>query len=173
MCRDSLLAKGVLKESFECRNRLLTPSNIDRSKLAIYAKEAALFSTGYYSRKLPHTELAKNSRGEEDFSIFDFTNLYAARNASRAIVRKGFPLLLAVVGDSLLEPFWPEGTGCARGFLSALDTAWMIRSWSLQTNPLQVIEERENLYQALVSLSAEDSSLKNSFKNFSMDPRTR
>ena len=33
---------------------------------------------------------------------------------------------------SLLEPFWPDGTGCARGFLSALDAAWMVRSWSLQ-----------------------------------------
>ena len=33
---------------------------------------------------------------------------------------------------SLLEPFWPDGTGCARGFLSALDAAWMLRSWSLQ-----------------------------------------
>ena len=30
------------------------------------------------------------------------------------------------VGDSLLEPFWPEGTGVGRGFLGVLDTAWMI-----------------------------------------------
>ena len=37
-----------------------------------------------------------------------------------------------IILTSLLEPFWPDGTGCARGFLSALDAAWMLRSWSLQ-----------------------------------------
>ena len=77
-----------------------------------------------------------------DLSIFDFTNLYAARNSCRAVVRcvdiwdylqyllylkifaisvrKGFPLLLAVAGDSLLEPFWPDGTGCARSVDSSV-----------------------------------------------------
>ena len=41
-------------------------------------------------------------------------------------------LFLLEILVSLLEPFWPDGTGCARGFLSALDAAWMLRSWSLQ-----------------------------------------
>ena len=39
---------------------------------------------------------------------------------------------ILLILTSLLEPFWPDGTGCARGFLSALDAAWMLRSWSLQ-----------------------------------------
>ena len=39
---------------------------------------------------------------------------------------------------SLLEPFWPDGTGCARGFLSALDAAWMVRSWSLQVTRMAI-----------------------------------
>ena len=112
--KDSLLKKGVLKENFEERTRLLAPNNVDRFNLAVYAKEASLFATEYYSRKLPHTTFALNSHGEPDLSIFDFTNLYAARNSCRAVVRKGFPLLMAVAGDSLLEPFWPDGTGCAR-----------------------------------------------------------
>ena len=41
-------------------------------------------------------------------------------------------VLILLILTSLLEPFWPDGTGCARGFLSALDAAWMLRSWSLQ-----------------------------------------
>ena len=24
------------------------------------------------------------------------------------------------------QPFWPEGTGCARGFLSAMDCGWLV-----------------------------------------------
>jgi len=166
-----LLRKGVLKENFEERNRLLSPGNINKDNLAIYAKEACQFSTGYYSRRLPHTTFALNSHGEPDLSIFDFTNLYAARNACRAVVRKGFPLLVGIAGDSLLEPFWPDGTGCARGFLSALDAAWMIRSWSMQSNPLQVLEERENLYSMLSQTT--DDGIKTNYTKFTIDPRTR
>jgi hypothetical protein len=32
------------------------------------------------------------------------------------------------IGDSLLEPFWPQGLGSNRGFHSALDTAWAIQT---------------------------------------------
>merc|ERR1719393_1071946 len=169
--KNSLLKKGVLKEDFEERNRLLSPGNVNKDNLATYAKEACLFSTGYYSRRLPHTNFALNSHGEPDLSIFDFTNLYASRNSCRAVVRKGFPLLVGIAGDSLLEPFWPDGTGCARGFLSALDAAWMIRSWSMQSNPLGVLEERENLYSMLSQTT--DENLNKNFKNYSLDPRTR
>ena len=70
--------------------------------------------------------------------------MYAARVAARVTVRKGQPLLGLIVGDSLLEPFWPEGTGCARGFLSAMDAGWMIRDWFIgKKNPLKILAERE------------------------------
>jgi len=169
--KESLLNKGVLITNYEERNSLLSPSNVDKAKLAAYAKEACLYATGYYSRRLPHTNFATNSRGEPDLSIFDFTNLYAARNSCRAVVRKGFPLLMGIVGDSLLEPFWPDGTGCARGFLSALDAAWMVRSWSLQSNPLGVLEEREGLYSMLSQTT--DENINKNYKNYTLDPRTR
>ena len=82
--------------------------------------------------------------GTPDVCIFDFTNLYAARVAARVTVRKGQPLLAAIVGDSLLEPFWPQGTGCAHGFLSAMDAGWMIRDWFIgKKNPLKILAERE------------------------------
>ena len=113
-----------------------------------YAIKAAQFATEYKSRKLPHTEWSMIPRGPPpgvpDVCIFDFTNLYAARVAARVNVRKGQPLLSMIVGDSLLEPFWPEGTGCARGFLSAMDAGWMMRDWFLgQKNPLKILAERE------------------------------
>lgn len=41
-----------------------------------------------------------------------------------------------------LQPFWPMGTGCARGFLAAFDTAWMVKSWDQGTPPLELLAER-------------------------------
>ena len=52
------------------------------------------------------------------------------RNACQVLAQGGATLLVAVVGDSLMEPFWPEGTGIGRGFLSVLDTAWLVSRWS-------------------------------------------
>lgn len=42
----------------------------------------------------------------------------------------------------LVQPFWPMGTGCARGFLAAFDTAWMVRSWAQGQTVLEVLAER-------------------------------
>jgi len=41
-----------------------------------------------------------------------------------------------------LQPFWPMGTGVARGFLAALDSAWVIRSWAQGAAPLDVLATR-------------------------------
>merc|ERR1711931_601383 len=113
--------------------------------------------------------------GVPDVCIFDFTNLYAVRVAARVTVRKGQPLLGIIVGDSLLEPFWPEGTGCARGFLSSLDAAWLLRQWVMaRRNPLDILAERENIYR-LLSQTADGSGggLMDGFKSFTIDPSTR
>ena len=49
-----------------------------------------------------------------------------------------------------MQPFWPTGSGCARGFLSVMDTAWLIRSWYLrELSELQLIAEREQVFQIL------------------------
>lgn len=34
------------------------------------------------------------------------------------------------------------GTGCARGFLAAFDTAWMVRGWAQGKSPLELLAER-------------------------------
>ena len=70
------------------------------------------------------------------------------------------------------QPFWPTGSGCARGFLSALDTAWMIRSWAggLMT-PLEVMAERESVYQLLSQTTPEN--LNKNFGLYTIDPNSR
>jgi hypothetical protein len=49
----------------------------------------------------------------------------------------GRTLLVSLVGDSLMEPFWPEGLGISRGFLSALDAAWLAGRRGGQPPPLR------------------------------------
>ena len=71
-----------------------------------YAKEAADFSTNY---KMPRLEFARNHYGQADVAMFDFTSIYASENAAYVLERKGHKLLMGLVGDSLLEPFWPTG----------------------------------------------------------------
>ena len=44
-----------------------------------------------------------NHSGSPDVALFDFTSIYQAEYAARAINRKGKDLLLCVVGDALLE----------------------------------------------------------------------
>lgn len=40
------------------------------------------------------------------------------------------------------QPFWPLGTGVARGFLAAFDAAWMVKRWAEGAGPLEVLAER-------------------------------
>ena len=47
----------------------------------------------------------------------------------------------------------------------------MIRSWSMHSNPLQVLEERENIYSILSQTT--DDGLRTNFSKFTIDPRTR
>ncbi|CAJ1328831.1 unnamed protein product [Effrenium voratum] len=60
--------------------------------------------------------------------LFDFSK---RRSSSAAMIPlepvvEEAPVLLALVGDALLEPFWPEGLGITRGFLGCLDSCWQL-----------------------------------------------
>jgi hypothetical protein len=101
-------------------------------------------------------------------------------------------LLVGLVGDSLLEPFWPTGSGCGRGFLSAMDSAWMVRQWALKgcTKPdfmmdgmedeecmspddviLSVLKEREAIYRLLNQTKSEN--LSQNYAAYTLNPTTR
>ncbi|XP_037074492.1 F-actin-monooxygenase MICAL2-like, partial [Pollicipes pollicipes] len=167
--KQSLLAKGVILEDHVDTSRLLAQDNIDRARLMAYARGAADFST---DGQLPQLVFALNHYGLEDVAMFDFTCMYAARHASTVTVRHGHSLLLQLVGDSLLEPFWPTGSGCARGFLSCFDAAWQIRTWA---NPrltaLDCLAERESTYRLLAQTTPKN--LSSDLGGYSLDPRTR
>ncbi|XP_012587861.1 PREDICTED: protein-methionine sulfoxide oxidase MICAL3 isoform X1 [Condylura cristata] len=166
--KQSLLDKGVILHDYADTELLLSRENVDQEALLDYAREAADFST---QQQLPSLDFAINHYGQPDVAMFDFTCMYASENAALVREQNGHQLLVALVGDSLLEPFWPMGTGIARGFLAAMDSAWMVRSWSLGTSPLEVLAERESIYRLLPQTTPENVS--KNFSQYSIDPVTR
>ncbi|XP_054843691.1 F-actin-monooxygenase MICAL3 isoform X1 [Eublepharis macularius] len=166
--KQSLLDKGVILHDYADTELLLSRENVDQEALLNYAREAADFST---NQQLPSLDFAINHYGQPDVAMFDFTCMYASENAAMVREVNSHQLLVALVGDSLLEPFWPMGTGIARGFLAAMDSAWMVRSWSLGTSPLEVLAERESIYRLLPQTTPENVS--KNFSQYSIDPVTR
>ncbi|XP_032609829.1 F-actin-monooxygenase MICAL3 isoform X3 [Hylobates moloch] len=166
--KQSLLDKGVILHDYADTELLLSRENVDQEALLSYAREAADFST---QQQLPSLDFAINHYGQPDVAMFDFTCMYASENAALVREQNGHQLLVALVGDSLLEPFWPMGTGIARGFLAAMDSAWMVRSWSQGTSPLEVLAERESIYRLLPQTTPENVS--KNFSQYSIDPVTR
>uniref|UniRef100_A0A8C1JDS5 F-actin monooxygenase n=1 Tax=Cyprinus carpio TaxID=7962 RepID=A0A8C1JDS5_CYPCA len=166
--KQSLLDKGVIINDYIETERLLASNNVNQEALLSYAREAADFGTNY---QLPSLDYAINHYGQPDVAMFDFTCMYASENAALVREKNGHQLLVALVGDSLLEPFWPMGTGCARGFLAAFDTAWMIKGWAQGKGPLDLLSERESIYRLLPQTTAENIS--KNFEQYTIDPATR
>ncbi|XP_020719334.2 F-actin-monooxygenase Mical isoform X2 [Bombus terrestris] len=166
--KQSLIDKEVILQDYPDTAKLLAKENVDREALMLYAREAAEFSTEY---QMIGMEFAVNHYGQPDVAMFDFTSMYAAENASRILERRGHRLLMILVGDSLLEPFWPTGSGCARGFLSSLDACWAIKSWGANVSPLEVIAERESIYRLLGQTTPEN--LNRDYAAYTLDPHTR
>ncbi|XP_048579098.1 F-actin-monooxygenase MICAL3 isoform X2 [Nematostella vectensis] len=170
MCakKQSLLNKGVIKKDFADAYELLNSKNVNHDRLLAYAREAADFSTKH---QLPHLDFALNHQHKEDVAMFDFTSLYAAEYSIKVYERKGYKLLATIVGDSLLEPFWPTGSGCARGFLGCFDAAWAQRSFGLGKQPMDIIVERESTFRLLAQTTPEN--LNKNFDGYSINPDSR
>ncbi|XP_035010816.1 F-actin-monooxygenase mical2b isoform X4 [Hippoglossus stenolepis] len=166
--KQSLLDKGVLINDYIDTQMLLSSENVNQEALLCYAREAADFGTNY---QLPTLDFAMNHCGQPDVAMFDFTSMYASENAALVRERFGHQLLEALVGDSLVEPFWPMGTGCARGFLAAFDSAWMVKSWAQGRTALEVLAERESIYRLLPQTTTEN--IAKNFDQYTIDPGTR
>ncbi|GCB73684.1 hypothetical protein scyTo_0002765 [Scyliorhinus torazame] len=166
--KQSLLDKGVIVNDYVDTEMLLCGENVNQEALLSYAREAADFATNY---QLPALDFAMNHNNQPDVAMFDFTCMYASENAALIRERCGHRLLVALVGDSLLEPFWPMGTGCARGFLAAMDTAWMVKRWAEDVPPLEILAERESIYRLLPQTTPEN--INKNFDQYTIDPGTR
>uniref|UniRef100_UPI00358FC390 F-actin-monooxygenase MICAL3-like isoform X2 n=1 Tax=Myxine glutinosa TaxID=7769 RepID=UPI00358FC390 len=166
--KQSLLEKGAIRQDHSDTEMLLSRNNVNQEALRNYAIEAANFST---NNQLPDLTFAINHYGQPDVAMFDFTCMYASENAALVRERHGHRLLVGLVGDSLLEPFWPMGTGCARGFLAVFDLAWSIRCCAQGSSSLEVLAQRESIYRLLPQTTPEN--LHKNFNQYSVDPSTR
>ncbi|XP_008070596.1 F-actin-methionine sulfoxide oxidase MICAL1 isoform X1 [Carlito syrichta] len=166
--KQCLLRLGVLRQDWPDTDRLLGSANVVPEALQRFARAAADFAT---HGKLGKLEFAQDAHGRPDVSAFDFTSMMRAESSARVQERHGTRLLLELVGDCLVEPFWPLGTGVARGFLAAFDAAWMVKRWAEGTGPLEVLAERESLYQLLSQTSPEN--MHRNVAQYGLDPATR
>nr|KAF6506547.1 microtubule associated monooxygenase, calponin and LIM domain containing 1 [Rousettus aegyptiacus] len=166
--KQCLLRLGVLRQDWPETDRLLGSANVVPEALQHFARAAADFAT---HGKLGKLEFALDAHGRPDVSAFDFTSMMRAESSARVQEKNGARLLLGLVGDCLVEPFWPLGTGVARGFLAAFDAAWMVKRWAEGTGPLEVLAERESLYQLLSQTSPEN--MHRNVAQYGLDPATR
>lgn len=98
---------------------LLCAQNVDQDSLQSYAREAADFATNY---QLPSLDFAINHYEQPDVAMFDFTSMYASENAALVRERHGHHLLVALVGDSLLE----VGSLMKHGVHSMVQCMWVL-----------------------------------------------
>ncbi|XP_018646394.1 hypothetical protein Smp_130440 [Schistosoma mansoni] len=166
--KHSLLEKGVLKQDRDDSVSLLSKDNVDKKALQAYAKETASYVT---NGALTRLDFALNSYGEPDVDIFDFTRMFAAEYSCNILEKNRCLLLQCLIGDGLYEPFWPTGSGCALGFMSALDAAWSVSLLASGMHPLKVIAQRESVYQHLSQTTAQN--MPSNFHDYKLDPMTR
>ncbi|XP_045531994.1 uncharacterized protein LOC123718999 isoform X2 [Pieris brassicae] len=168
--KSSLIKKGVLLRDYLNVATLLSKENVSREALMNYALEAARTAT---KGQIPNMTFAVNHCAEPDIAIFDFSTSYSSENASIVYEVLGKRLLCQLIGDSLMEPFWPTGSGCARCFLSAMDASWAVRSWCQrpEKHPLLVIAERESIYRLLPQTTA--NNLQPNIPAYTLDPISR
>lgn len=181
--RASLLSTGVLKrvprpeEDDQSANGPLDPAwvQIDREELV---KVSRLLVDAF---NLP-SECALVNEPQ----LFDFSTRRSCDHGLKVpLVRKSVavPGLVALCGDALLEPFWPEGLGITRGFLGALDTAWVLSGLpaALLKNPVEceelkaALRTRDDLLRRLKQLSGatQRDYIRDDARRFGLNPATR
>lgn len=165
--KENLLKRGVLREDTG-KKSLLNKDNIDREKLKQLAKDVASHCT----KEKIDLKFSEWANGEADVAMFEFTSRSHANEA--AIVKEAKnnkKLLMGLVGDSLKQPFWPEGVGIAHGIFSVYDTAWMVYEWfSGKVTEEEVIENRKTTYNCLRAMTKESLS---TIREYGIDPKKR
>mmetsp|Transcript_6605 Transcript_6605/g.14372 ORF Transcript_6605/g.14372 Transcript_6605/m.14372 type:complete len:1049 (+) Transcript_6605:90-3236(+) len=176
--RSSLVSYGALtpKEGASAKETSLGQFTENVPKLREYARQVA-----------SHFGIPGSCDFVEDPKLFDFSSRRSASEAIRLISPQQFsedgstavegPLLpVALAGDCLLEPFWPEGLGITRGFLSVLDLGWAcakgLRASGDAKNLVQMRQKTVKLLKSLGSFTR-GQIIQDDVRAFSLDPATR
>eukprot|EP01103_Thecamoeba_quadrilineata_P007457 TRINITY_DN17333_c0_g1_i1.p1 TRINITY_DN17333_c0_g1~~TRINITY_DN17333_c0_g1_i1.p1 ORF type:complete len:788 (+),score=168.81 TRINITY_DN17333_c0_g1_i1:19-2382(+) len=164
--KQSLLARGVLKSDQETLAALLLDSNIDREKLCDYVRDIA------NSVGLPSTcEFATDHHQMADTAIFDFTKKASCTSPAKILNFGDKKLLVSVIGDALVAPFWPLGTGANRAILSALDTAFLLTKFNPGVDLDQLMKQQLDIFKLMENSAPE--TLVDQYSKWTIDPNTR
>jgi hypothetical protein len=120
--KDSLVKFGVLKENRPAIQDALDKDNIDLDRLRAYARHLAT------AAGVPTTAPLSPAHG---VNIFDFSCKGQLTKPFTTLIPKNddgnvhHPLVLPI-GDTLINPFWPQGLGVNRGFHTSLNAVWTV-----------------------------------------------
>ncbi|KAL4158464.1 hypothetical protein PRNP1_004240 [Phytophthora ramorum] len=159
--RQNLLEQKVLKENRPEPQDLVQDDNINKSTLHEYVKRVVSF--------LGISKKAEFSR----IRMFDFSTRTRADKAASILTAQGKKLYVGLIGDSLIEPFWPEGVGTCRGFLGALDGVWMVAQIGKKADE-QLLADREMAYRVIQHVSGfRRDDLQKNVRKYTVDPKSR
>jgi F-actin monooxygenase len=105
--KSNLIEYGVLLNDSNEIQELLSPSNINQEKLEKYMVEISKYC------KIPEgRDLVLNKNEKADVAIFDFTTKAFNSHSTKIFETDEGKnrLLVGMVGDSLIAPFWPQVT---------------------------------------------------------------
>eukprot|EP00040_Diaphanoeca_grandis_P007953 m.43068 g.43068 ORF g.43068 m.43068 type:complete len:652 (+) comp19294_c0_seq1:247-2202(+) len=152
----------------------VAPPNVNREKLRAFARQVAEFFG------LPESaEFLNDSMSA--CAIFDFSTRSSCKVPAQVLGDStNKQLAVQIIGDALIEPFWPEGLGVNRGFLGALDCVYNIQEWfhegrSSSENTKKMLRDRDKLFQIQKCLSAhtKTSTLRDNVRTFNVSPVSR
>ncbi|GMF17285.1 unnamed protein product [Phytophthora lilii] len=159
--RQNLLEQKVLKVNHPEPQDLVHDENINKSTLHEYVKRVVAF--------LGIPKKAEFSR----IRMFDFSSRTRADKAASILTSQGKKLYVGLIGDSLIEPFWPEGVGTCRGFLGALDGVWMVAQIGKKADE-QLLADREMAYRVIQHVSGfRRDDLQKNVRKYTVDPKSR
>jgi hypothetical protein len=154
--KEGLLEQGVLKSDKPDYQALLERENVSTERLLELVRKIATVEG------IPPEAPFETNGKTEDIAIFDFSRKATAKCGLKAIKNKnGYKQLVFVVGDALIAPFWPVGTGLAHAGLSALDAAHIVAKMGTDLmqwdrNYDQCVQEMQQLNHFL-EISTSDS----------------
>jgi hypothetical protein len=160
--RNNLLVRGVVTKNIPSSKELVQDENVNRD--ALYAFVNRIVEFAGIPRKAEFTRV----------NLFDFSSLTRADKAASILAsHSGKKLYVGLIGDSLLEPVWHEGVGTCRGFLSALDGAWLIAQIGMKTDE-QLLADRDAAYKVMQRLSGHHrAEMQKNVRKYTVDPKSR
>ncbi|RLN55716.1 hypothetical protein BBJ28_00012418 [Nothophytophthora sp. Chile5] len=159
--RQNLLDQKVVKTNLPNPSDLVNDENINKNVLHEYVKRVVAFVG--IPKKADFTRIR----------VFDFSSRTRADKAASILSSQGKKLYVGLIGDSLIEPFWPEGVGTCRGFLGALDGVWMVAQIGKKSDE-QLLADREMAYRVIQHVSGfRRDDLQKNVRKYSVDPKSR